>query len=122
MIFRLLFDIKVLTLSSFYRVYSVSLIRKIKTKYGVIISEVGFISMLEILQKAISSNAQIVEIPMYLKSQNRIGKSKMKVFKTMKAYMRFLIKKNKEMLETYTSDRVVKSGRQRALYTQKKKS
>jgi dolichol-phosphate mannosyltransferase len=91
LLFRFLFDLKVLTLSSFYRVYSLSLLNKIKKNYPAIITEYGFICMLEILVKAIKQGAKIIEVPMMLKSQKRIGKSKMKVVKTMMAYFRFLL-------------------------------
>ena len=95
LLFRFLFDLKVLTLSSFYRIYNVSLLEKIKKNNPVIISEYGFICMLEILVKAIKQDAKIIEVPMMLKSKNRVGKSKMKVFKTTMAYFRFLLFKKK---------------------------
>ena len=95
LLFRFLFDLKVLTLSSFYRVYSVSLLQKIKQNYPAIITEYGFICMLEILVKAMKQGARIIEVPMMLKSKKRVGKSKLKVFKTTMAYFRFLLfKKN----------------------------
>lgn len=92
---RYLFDIKVLTLSSFYRVYSIDLIRKIKNNNTTIISESGFISMLEILVKSINEKATIVELPMILYSKKRVGRSKMKILKTSLAYLRFLILRKK---------------------------
>ena len=92
LIFRFLFDIKVLTLSSFYRVYNVDIIRKIKNKHGKVIEEYGFISMLEILLKTIRLKGKIIEVPMILKSSNRIGKSKMKILKTTFSYISFLIR------------------------------
>src|SRR5919198_1539544 len=92
MTFRILFGIKVLTLSSFYRVYKVTLIHEIKRNHSVIIEEKGFISMLEILLKAIDQNARIIELPMVLHSLKRKGKSKMKTFKTMLSYLRFLLR------------------------------
>ena len=92
MFFRSFFDIKILTLSSFYRVYSVSFLKKIQEKYkGQIISETGFICMLEILVKAISCKAKVIEVPMVLHSSKRIGKSKMKIFKTSMAYLKFML-------------------------------
>jgi dolichol-phosphate mannosyltransferase len=90
--FRAFFNIKVLTLSSFYRVYRMDLIEKIKRNNHSIIAEPGFISMLEILIKSINLNASIIEVPMKLKSTNRVGKSKMKLFKTFVSYLRFLFK------------------------------
>jgi len=97
MVFRSIFNIKILTLSSFYRVYKISLIGEIKSKYINIISESGFISMLEILIKAIKVNAKIIEVPMKLMSANRKGKSGMKIMKNTLSYLRFLFfKKPKE--------------------------
>lgn len=90
--FRYLFDVKVLTLSSFYRIYDISLINSIKEKYNVIIKEKGFICKLEILLKAIHCNANIIEVPMKLHSSKRIGKSKMKVLKTSILYFNFLFR------------------------------
>ncbi len=88
--FRFMYDVKVLTLSSFYRAYSIRSIKKIKTQYSTIINEAGFVCMLEILLKGIKTDATVIEVPMMLKSENRKGKSKMKVYRTMKAYIRFL--------------------------------
>ena len=88
---RYLFNIKVLTLSSFYRVYSIDIIKKIHKNNKTIISELGFISMLEILMKSIKENATIIELPMILYSKKRVGRSKMKILKTSLAYLRFLI-------------------------------
>ncbi len=95
LLFRFLFDLKILTLSSFYRVYSVSLLQKIKQNNNAIITEYGFICMLEILVKAIKQDAKMIEVPMLLKSKKRVGKSKLKVFKTTMAYFRFLLFKKK---------------------------
>jgi dolichol-phosphate mannosyltransferase len=89
---RFIFDLKVLTLSSFYRVYSISLIRRIKEKDKVLITEKGFISMVEVLLKAIRTDAKIIEVPMLLDMSRRKGKSKMKTFKTALSYMVFLLK------------------------------
>jgi dolichol-phosphate mannosyltransferase len=89
---RFTFNIKVQTLSSFYRVYHISLIRKIKENYNNIISEKGFVCMFEILLKAIRMNASIIEIPMVLRSLNRKDKSKMKILKTTVQYMRYVLK------------------------------
>lgn len=92
LIYRFLFNIKVQTISSFYRVYSIELIRKIKVQNNNIIKENGFICMLEILIKSINCKANIIEVPMILHSSKRIGKSKMKIFKTTIEYFVFLFK------------------------------
>ena len=91
--FRFLFNIKVLTLSSFYRLYSIDLLRKIKKNNPTIISETGFICMVEILVKAIYQHATIIEVPMTLNSKKRSGSSKMKIFKTSIEYFKFFLKR-----------------------------
>ena len=94
LVLRFIFDIKVQTLSSFYRVYSIALLKRIKERHKVLIAETGFLCMIEILIKAIKSEATILEIPMMLNSAQRKGKSKMKVFKTMLSYIRFVLFKS----------------------------
>lgn len=92
-LYRFLFDIKVLTLSSFYRVYKVSLLQKIHARFqGKVIEETGFVSMLEILTKAIWCNAKIIEVPMQLQSHKRKGQSKMKIVKTTMHYFQYLFR------------------------------
>ncbi len=92
LLMRFVFNIRVLTLSSFYRVYQVSLLRKIKSKHDVLIKETGFICMLEILLKAIRSGAKIIEVPTVLQSSKRKGNSKMKIIKTSRQYLGFLFR------------------------------
>jgi len=95
LLFRSIFNIKVLTLSSFYRVYKISILRKIKQYFSIIIAEKGFISMLEILLKSVKLNARVIEVPMILKSDIRKGKSKMKIFKNSISYVHFFLKYKK---------------------------
>jgi glycosyltransferase involved in cell wall biosynthesis len=91
--YRFLFDIKVLTISSFYRVYKVSLLRTISQRFSsTLIAEPGFVSMLEILSKSILCRASIIEVPMLLQSHKRIGQSKMKVVRTTFHYLRYLVR------------------------------
>ncbi|MBN8703768.1 MAG: glycosyltransferase [Bacteroidetes bacterium] len=92
MFFRTFFNVKILTLSSFYRLYTVELIRQIKNSNPKIIAEKGFICMLEILLKAIALKARIIEVPMVLHSDVRKGKSKMKIVKTSLEYFKFFIR------------------------------
>ena len=75
-----------------YRVYRVSLLKQIKEKFKNIITEPGFICMLEILVRSIHCGAKIIEVPMQLHSSKRIGPSNMKVQKTTFHYIRFLAK------------------------------
>jgi dolichol-phosphate mannosyltransferase len=92
LLMRFAFNIRVLTLSSFYRVYRVDLLRKIKTTNGVLIREAGFICMLEILLRAIRCDARVIEVPTTLHSSKRQGRSKMKVLKTSRQYLSFLMR------------------------------
>jgi dolichol-phosphate mannosyltransferase len=94
---RFFFDLKILTTSSFYRIYKVETVKQIKKQYEKIIVEPGFISALEILIKAIRINASIIEVPIVLYSEERKGKSKMKIIKTSLNYFKFIIK-NKTIL------------------------
>ena len=71
--------------------YTYGLLERIRAEYDEIIAEKGFISMLEVLLKSISVKAKVIEVPMVLRSDNRVGKSKMKVFKTARSYLRFLL-------------------------------
>lgn len=92
LLYRYVFNVKVQTISSFYRIYSVSLLRRIQLVDKQLFKETGFICMLEILIKAIKCDAKIIEVPMVLKSTKRIGKSKMKIVKTSMDYLKFLIR------------------------------
>ncbi len=89
---RSVFNIKVQTLSSFYRIYHLSLIKKIKSNHKNIIQETGFLCMIEILLKSIRARSTIIEVPMVVHSLKRKGKSKMKIISTMYSYVKFLIK------------------------------
>jgi dolichol-phosphate mannosyltransferase len=91
LMYRFLFNINVLTLSSFYRVYTIAILKKLRDKYSVLIKEPGFICMLEILVKAVDTRASIIEVPMVLSSKKRIGRSKMKMLKTTYQYFVFLL-------------------------------
>ncbi|MDD5528855.1 MAG: glycosyltransferase [bacterium] len=86
--------LKVKTYSSFYRAYSVKLLKKAYKTYGEhFIKEKGFIVMTEILIKLSRlKEIKLVEVPTILKCDERLGKSKMKVIKNILDYIRFIIK------------------------------
>jgi dolichol-phosphate mannosyltransferase len=92
LILRLVFDIKVLTLSSFYRVYAIEKLLALKNKHNEIITQKGFLCMLEVLIRFIRINAKVIEVPMIMKSDKRKGKSKMKILKTSLEYMWYILK------------------------------
>lgn len=77
------------TLSSFYRVYRVSALRRLHERWGeAFISTRGFECMVELLFRAARLRLRVSEVPMVLDGGRRAGKSKMKVVKTSLAYLR----------------------------------
>jgi dolichol-phosphate mannosyltransferase len=86
----------ILTMSSFYRVYRGSLIRKLQQVYGPrILERRGFESMIELLLKMICLNARISEVPMVLDTSRRAGRSKMKIVPTIAGYITLWKDKNR---------------------------
>jgi dolichol-phosphate mannosyltransferase len=78
----------ILTVSSFFRLHRASLIKKLQFFYGTKIIEFsGFECMLEMLMKMIYINATISEVPMILDTKLRVGKSRMKILKTIFGYL-----------------------------------
>ena len=79
----LVFSIKgVKTYSSFYRVYTAQVLKKLHKVHGAdFITQNGFSAGVEILVKADRIGAKIAEIPATVDWRKRIGKSKMNIFK-----------------------------------------
>ncbi len=78
------------TYSSFYRVYRPSALRKVLARYGDYYTEPGFACVIELLVRLAKTGARIEEVPMTLVSGRRIGKSKMKVMRTVFGYFRVI--------------------------------
>lgn len=75
------------TFTSFFRVYQGKTIILLQKKYGKRILEFkGFECMVELLKKLTIINASITEVPMYLDTSVRKGKSKLKIWKTALLY------------------------------------
>lgn len=79
------------TLTSFYRIYSLKLLKKIDARYSNFCEQMGFICKVELLCKAMVCGAKVKEIPTILRSSRRKGKSKMRILPTSLAYLRFMI-------------------------------
>lgn len=78
----------ILTMSSFFRLYRGSVIRKLQKHYGpAILERNGFESMIELLLKMLYLQTTISEVPMLLDTSRRKGKSKMKILKTIYGYL-----------------------------------
>jgi hypothetical protein len=85
----------ILTVSSFFRLYKGNALIKMQQVYGVeVIERVGFESMLEMVMKMTMLNITISEIAMKVDSSRRMGKSKMKIVKTIFGYLALISKKN----------------------------
>ncbi|KKR50240.1 MAG: Glycosyl transferase family 2 [Candidatus Curtissbacteria bacterium GW2011_GWA1_40_16] len=84
------------TYSSFYRVYSSKILKKALRAYNKnLISDPGFSGVVEFLIKLDKLGAKVCEVPTVLDWRKRIGKSKMKVTKTiinhLTMYQRYFI-------------------------------
>jgi dolichol-phosphate mannosyltransferase len=79
----------ILTMSSFFRLYSAPVLRRLQARYGDGILETpGFECMVELLAKLIGERASISEVAMPLDGSLRLGPSKMKVMRTIRGYLR----------------------------------
>jgi dolichol-phosphate mannosyltransferase len=89
-----LFGIRgILTMSSFFRLYSAPVVKRLQARYGDGILETpGFECMVELLAKLVEVNATISEVAMSLDGAQRLGKSKMRLLRTIRGYLRaFLV-------------------------------
>jgi len=81
------------TVSSFFRVYHASALRRGFERYGDdFVRETGFACKAEILVKLTALGVRVEEVPVPLDWSRRLGKSKMPVLKTMLAYWRMLLR------------------------------
>ena len=78
----------IVTVSSFFRLYRASTLRKLQAEYGLGIVEFsGFECMVEMTMKMINLGIKISEVPMVLDTSRRVGKSKMKILRTIRGYL-----------------------------------
>lgn len=78
----------IVTMSSFYRLYSAGALQRLQAHYGGgIIERRGFEGMIEMLMKMMYLGLPISEVAMVLDTSQRRGKSKMKVLKTILGYL-----------------------------------
>lgn len=78
------------TYSAFYRAYRVQALRAVLARYGDFYVEKGYACVVELLIRLARLDMRIEEVPTALKSNERVGKSKMKIFKTFRGYMRIV--------------------------------
>ena len=79
----------ILTMSSFFRLYAAPTIQRLQARYGDEVLETpGFECMVELLAKLIHVGATISEVAMPLDGSQRLGKSKMRILRTVRGYLR----------------------------------
>jgi dolichol-phosphate mannosyltransferase len=77
------------TVSSFYRLYRARVILHLQRCYGPgIVERAGFECMIELLLKMMYTRTTISEVPMTLDTSLRVGKSRMKIVRTIFGYFR----------------------------------
>jgi dolichol-phosphate mannosyltransferase len=77
-----------LTVSSFFRLYRVPALKKLQAVYGPgIVERRGFECMVEMTMKMMNLHLTISEVPMVLDTHARVGKSRMKILRTIRGYI-----------------------------------
>lgn len=85
-----------LTVSSFFRLYRVPALKRLQAVYGPdIVERRGFECMVEMTMKMVNLQVTISEVPMILDTKARMGKSRMKIFKTIRGYLQLWFYKQK---------------------------
>lgn len=85
-----------LTVSSFFRLYRVPALKKLQAAYGPdIVERHGFECMVEMTMKMLNLQITISEVPMILDTKARVGKSRMKIFRTIRGYLQLWFYKEK---------------------------
>jgi glycosyltransferase involved in cell wall biosynthesis len=77
-----------MTVSSFFRLYRGSALRLLMDGYGPgILERAGFESMVEMVMKMVYLRMSISEVPMVLDTSRRIGRSRMRIRRTIWGYL-----------------------------------
>lgn len=77
-----------LTVSSFFRLYKADTLKKLQRRYGPgIVERAGFECMVEMAMKMAFCGISISEVPMVLDTKARVGKSRMKIMRTIRGYL-----------------------------------
>ncbi len=86
----------ILTVSSFFRLFRASTLKKLQAVYGPeIVERRGFECMVEMTMKMINLQMTISEVPMVLDTHARVGKSRMKILRTIRGYFSLWLLKRK---------------------------
>ncbi len=86
----------ILTVSSFFRLYTGKFLKKMQSIYGAgIIERPGFECMTEMVMKMVMINTPLSEIAMVVDTRARVGKSRMHIWRTVRGYLALWILKRK---------------------------
>jgi dolichol-phosphate mannosyltransferase len=78
----------ILTVSSFFRLYRARVLRDLQSVWGPgILDRAGFECMIELTMKLVHRGATISEVPMVLDTSRRVGRSKMRILRTIFGYL-----------------------------------
>jgi dolichol-phosphate mannosyltransferase len=84
----------ILTVSSFFRLYRGTAIRRLQAHFGPgIVERAGFECMVELTLKMVYLGISISEVPMVLDSSRRVGSSKMRIGRTGLGYLALFTRK-----------------------------
>jgi hypothetical protein len=73
--------------STGFRAYDSAIINRLMQRYGDrLVEQSGFACMLELLAKLRTVGARVVEIPYTLRYDQKLGASKLRIFRTLKQY------------------------------------
>lgn len=78
------------TFSSFYRAFRYECLEEALRKKPEIMKLEGFACVVEMLIRLKKMNFKIIEVPMLLRSSERLGKSKMPILKTIRGYLKLV--------------------------------
>jgi dolichol-phosphate mannosyltransferase len=93
-----------LTMSSFFRLHKGAAILRLQACYGPgIIERCGFEGVVEMLIKMVLLKTTISETPMILDTSRRIGKSKMKILRTVRGYLSLILARPRWVSEAEAS-------------------
>jgi dolichol-phosphate mannosyltransferase len=94
------------TMSSFFRLYTGELLLRLGENFGAgIVDRAGFECMAEMLMKMTTLGVRVSEVEMLLDSSLRLGKSKMKVFRTIRGYLALLPLRGKLLRQAFPGAR-----------------
>lgn len=98
----------IFTTSSFFRLYRGEALLRLQRYYGpAVIERDGFECMLEVLIKMINLDMTISEVPMVLDTSLRVGRSKMKIGRTIRGYLAIFSRLKRWRKESHDTRKVM---------------